>query len=66
MRGGEAAHIQEDADGVPPADGVPIALQVVCEGLRVALHMHGVHHALLIPTLAPALQDGVCSTSPPQ
>ena len=33
-----AAHIQEDADGMPPADGVAIALQVVSESLRVTLH----------------------------
>ena len=37
MKCNKAAHIQEDADGVPPADSVAIALQVLCESLRVAL-----------------------------
>lgn len=53
---GKLDHIQEDANGVPATDGVPISPQIFCECLGIALqvfthqahlgcmYIHGISH----------------------
>ena len=34
-----STHIQEDADGVPATDGVPISPQILCKGFGISLQV---------------------------